>query len=249
MLTTLADLLDLSAFAGVEVVSGGGQLSLPITWVHVSEVPDPARFLTGGELLLSTGVALAEMGVGEQEAYLRSLAAGGAQGLLIELVRHFREVPPALWQAARQLDFPLLVSRQEVSFAALTRAAHARILAPAAPPAEPSLAPVLDALHETGRSAAFISSHLGPLLALPLRPRATLLSTLDALLGVNFNIAEAARQLGVRRQTMYYRMEQLTAMLGDVQDAKKQLGLRLALELLRGESGRSVMSGGGRQSP
>lgn len=235
MQTTLRELLDLPAFAGVEAVAGHAQLTQPVTWVHVSEIADSARFLTGGELLMSTGVALAAMSGPEQEAYLRSLAAGGAQGLLLELVRHFTEPPPKLLEAARQLDFPLLVARQEVSFAALTKAAHARILAAGTESSEPTLEPLLAALRETGRSGAFIGTHLGPLLTLPLRPRATLLATLDALLTANFNVAETARRLGVRRQTMYYRMEQLRAMLGEVGDAKRQLGLRLALELMRGE--------------
>lgn len=235
MLPTLSDLLALSIFAGVEVLTGQGQLDQPVTWVHISEVPDAARFLTGGELLLCTGGVLSGMTEVEHEGYLRSLAQGGAGGLLLELVRHFTEPPPKLLEAARQLDFPLLVARQEVSFAALTRAAHARILAAGTESSEPTLEPLLAALRETGRSQAFISAHLGPLLTLPLRPRATLLATLDALLSANFNVAEAARRLGVRRQTMYYRMEQLRAMLGEVQDAKRQLGLRLALELMRGE--------------
>lgn len=235
MQTTLQDLLALPAFAGVEVLCGQGQLGQPVTWVHISEVPDAARFLTGGELLLSTGSMLAQMPQAEQGPYLRSLAQGGASGLLLELVRHFQEAPRPLVAAAQELNFPLLVSCREVSFADLTRAAHARLLAGQSVPLESSLEPLLAALQETGRAEMFIQAHLGPLLTLPLRPRATLLATLDALLGTNFNVAEAARKLGVRRQTMYYRMEQLSAMLGDVQDTKKQLGLRLALELMHGQ--------------
>lgn len=234
MLTTLQDLLSLPAFAGIEVVSGRQQLALPVTWVHVSDVADGAKYLTGGELLLSTGGMLVNMTGAQQGAYLRSLAKGGASGLLLELVRHFQEVPATLLEAAVQAEFPLLISHQEVSFAQLTRAAHARILTPDRLPTEPTLKPLLDALHETNRAAAFIHAHLEPLLSLPPRPRATLLATLEALLGTNFNVAEAARRLGVRRQTMYYRMEQLTAMLGDVQDTNRQLGLRLALILQAG---------------
>ena len=30
----------------------------PITWVHVSELADPTPFLTGGELLLTTGITV-----------------------------------------------------------------------------------------------------------------------------------------------------------------------------------------------
>ncbi|GGO25454.1 PucR family transcriptional regulator [Deinococcus humi] len=229
MLPTLAELLLLPAFTGAEVRSGQARLGAPVTWVHVSEISDAARFLSGGELLLSTGTPLAG---GDGGAYIRSLAGGGAHGLALELVREVREVPPEALEAARETGFPLIVFRQEVSFAELTRAAHARILRPpvAAPP---SLSPVTDALNETGRAADFVAAHLGAVLALPPRPRLILLDTLGALLGCNFNVAEAARSLGVRRQTVYYRLEQLRAMLGDLNDPRRQLGLLLALDLSR----------------
>ena len=231
-LPSLAELLTLPAFAGAEVMSGQASLQQPITWVHVSEISDAARFLSGGELLLSTGTPL--LGT-DAAVYLRSLIDGGAHGLALELVRELREVPAALLTQARAHDFPLIVFRQEVSFAQLTRAAHARILAAPAAQTEPTLAPLLDALHETGRAASFVEAQLGPLLNLPPRPRATLTGTLEALLGSNFNVAESARSLGVRRQTIYYRLEQLRAMLGDLSDPRRQLGLLLALELWRGK--------------
>lgn len=231
MLPTLAELLTLPAFAGAEVRSGHARLGGPVTWVHVSEISDAARFLSGGELLLSTGTPLAG---GDAAAYIRSLAAGGAHGLALELVREVRELPSAALDAARETSFPLIVFRQEVSFAELTRAAHARILRPPAANSPPSLAPLTDALTETGRAEGFVASHLGAVLALPPRPRLTLLETLSALLACNFNVTEAARSLGVRRQTVYYRLEQLRAMLGDLDDPKRQLGLLLALELSRG---------------
>ncbi|MDV6375488.1 PucR family transcriptional regulator [Deinococcus arenicola] len=228
MLPTLAEVLILPAFAGAEVRSGHARLGGPITWVHVSEISDAARFLSGGELLLSTGTPL----IGNDgAAYIHSLAYGGAHGLALELVREVRELPPAALDAAQQSDFPLIVFRQEVNFAELTRAAHARILRPPAAVSPPSLSPLTDALNETGRAANFVASHLAAVLALPPHPRLTLLDTLTALLACNFNVAESARTLGVRRQTVYYRLEQLRAMLGDLDDPKRQLGLLLALEL------------------
>ncbi|MGY2895190.1 PucR family transcriptional regulator ligand-binding domain-containing protein [Deinococcus sp. UYEF24] len=236
MLPTLSELLTLPAFAGAEVLSGHARLSQPVTWVHVSEVLDAARFLSGGELLVSTGSLLAQASAQAQADYVRSLAEGGAHGLVLELVQGFREVPGELLGAARLYEFPLVVFPREVSFAQLTRAAHARILQRRNETSEPSLAPLLDALAETGRSLDFLQAQLGPLLGLPTRPRTVLMGTLDALLQTNFNMAESARRLGVRRQTMYYRIEQLRAMLGDLSDPKRQLGLHLALELSRSEA-------------
>ncbi len=230
-LPTLAELLGLPAFAGAEVLSGQARLDEPVTWVHVSDLPDAARFLSGGELLLSTGTPLLGVSDTQAGAYLRSLTGAGAHGLALELVRELREVPAAFLRQARAAGFPLMVFRQEVSFAQLTRAAHARILRPPAAGAGPSLAPLLAALIETGRSAEFVREQLGALLSLPPRARLTLLGTLLAVLEHNFNVAQAARQLGVRRQTVYYRLEQLRAMLGDLETPRRQLGLLIALDL------------------
>ena len=155
MLPTIEELLTLPAFAGAEVLSGHPRLTQPVTWVHVTEVLDAARFLSGGELLLSTGSLLAQSPTRAQAEYLRSLEEGGAHGLLLELVQGFRELPPGLLGAAQRSGFPLIVFRQEVSFALLTRAAHARILHVRSEAQGASLAPLLDALAETGRSLDF----------------------------------------------------------------------------------------------
>lgn len=233
MLPTLHELLSLPAFAGARVLSGQAQLSARVTWVHVSEVLDAHRFLSGGELLLSTGLELANAGSEARAQYLRRVAQGGASGLALELVRGLRELPPDFLQLARLLDFPVVVFDSEVRFADLTRAAHERILRQKEHGDEDGLAGVVAALQETGRADAFVRRQLGPLLRLPSRPRAALLSTLDALLATHWSVAEVARKLGVRRQTVYYRLEQIRGMLGDLGDPRRHVGLALALELCR----------------
>jgi DNA-binding PucR family transcriptional regulator len=233
-LPSLREILALPAFAGAEVLSGESRLDEPVTWVHVSELMDAWRFLSGGELLVSTGLELARVSPAAREAYLRSLVAAGAQGLVLELVQSLREVPEELLVTARLTEFPVVVFREEVRFAELTKEAHERILRPQAPAhREQWLESLLDSLVETGRSAGFIDGQLGPILALPGRPRGTLLATLEALLVSHFNIAETARRLGVRRQSVYYRLEQLEGMLGDLDATYRRTSLVVALELLK----------------
>jgi purine catabolism regulator len=233
-LPTLRQILELPPFAGAELLSGHSRLDQLITWVHVAEVMDAWRFLSGGELLLSTGLELARATPEAQVGYLRALAQAGAHGLALELVQWMQEVPAELLQTARLLEFPIVVFRREVRFAELTRAAHERILRPHSAQTEgPLLESLLDALIETGRSQGFLQRQLGPILSLPSRPRSTLLSTLEALLDSQFNIAETARRLGVRRQSIYYRLEQLKGMLGDLDNVERRLGLWVALELLK----------------
>jgi hypothetical protein len=233
-LPTLRDVLALPAFAGAEVLSGRARLDEPVTWLHVSELMDAWRFLSGGEVLVSTGLELARATPEAREAYLRSLVDAGAQALVLELVQWLREVPEEMLRAARLMEFPLIVFREEVRFADLTREAHEAILRPHPPSdAEHWLDGLLDALVETGRSGRFVEEQLGPILGLPGRPRGTLLATLEALVDSQFNVAETARQLGVRRQSLYYRLEQLRGLLGDLEQPRRRTGLIVALELLK----------------
>ena len=124
---------------------------------------------------MSTGLELARATPEAREAYLRALVDAGAQALVLELVQWLREVPEEMLRTGRLMDFPLIVFREEVRFAELTKGAHESILRPHTPPdAEHGLDGLLDALVETGRSTRFLEEQLGPILSLPGRPRGTL---------------------------------------------------------------------------
>ena len=86
-LPSLREILALPAFAEAELLTGQSRLDEPVTWVHVSELLDAWRFLSGGELLVGTGLELARVTPEAREAYLRSLVEAGAQGLVLELVQ------------------------------------------------------------------------------------------------------------------------------------------------------------------
>jgi purine catabolism regulator len=226
--------LNLPAFKSAEIVSGFTQLQRPVTWVHVAEVLDVWRFLSGGEFLLSTGIQLAHASREQRSSYLRSLIRARASGLGIEIVQSLQQLPSEMLRIAEEADFPIVLFRSEVSFANLTRAAHERILRPRLERSEdPSLAPLLDALVETGRDRVFLERQLGPVLALPRRQRVILLGTLESLLEAQFNIAETARRLKVRRQSIYYRLAQLSALLGSLDDPQRKVGFLIAFALLR----------------
>ena len=62
MFPTLAEVLALPVVqaGGPRVRSGSNHLDVPVRWVHVSEQRNPAGTLSGGELLLSIGVSLAD---------------------------------------------------------------------------------------------------------------------------------------------------------------------------------------------
>jgi len=233
-LPSLGKVLGLPAFRDAELICGRAQIEQPVTWVHVAEVMDIWRFLSGGELLLSTGLELVRVSSTARQAYVRGLAKAGVRALGLELVQWITEVPRDILDCAKEFDFPIVVFRSEVSFRELTRAAHQEILRPARSYAlESTLQTILNSLVETGRDRHFLHRELGPLLALPPRPRTTLLVTLEGLLDSQFNIAATARKLGVRRQSVYYRLDQLTGLLGSLEDPSRKLGFLVAFSLLR----------------
>lgn len=110
------------------VVAGSERLQAPVRWVHIAEVADIAKLLRGGELLLTTGIALPEPGSG-LAAYVEDLATIGVSGLMIELVRRWRVVPPELVRAAERTGLPVIALEREAPFVAITEAVHAEILA------------------------------------------------------------------------------------------------------------------------
>src|SRR5690606_41685317 len=62
MYPTISEILRLPVIreAGPSVVAGASGLENRVRWVHVVEVADVAQLLNGGELVLTTGVALPE---------------------------------------------------------------------------------------------------------------------------------------------------------------------------------------------
>ncbi len=126
---TVADVLQIEEMqaAHPRVVAGRIHLHRAVRWVHVAEVPDVAKLLRGGELILTTGIALPD-DVHLLAKYVRDLAEVGVSGLGIELVRRYREMPRELISAAERWGMPLIALEREVPFVAITEAVHAQIL-------------------------------------------------------------------------------------------------------------------------
>ncbi len=110
------------------VVAGADRLDTPVRWVHAIELTDVARLLRGGELVLSTGIALPDDDR-LLTAYVTELAEVGVAGLAVELGRRYAgSLPGALVAAAKQAGLPLIAFEREVAFIEITEAVHARII-------------------------------------------------------------------------------------------------------------------------
>ena len=130
MLPTVAEVLALDAVRQGEpkVVAGKDRLDTPVRWVHVIELARAAHLLRGGELVLSTGIALP----GDPDGlslFVADLASVGVSALAVELgSRYVHALPAALVGAATTHSLPLIVFERETQFIEITEAVHARII-------------------------------------------------------------------------------------------------------------------------
>jgi purine catabolism regulator len=122
MLTVRELLRDLE----VGVLAGEPNLDSPVRWVHISELADPTPWLSGGELLLTTGLSLAT--ADEQRAYIARLADHGLAGLGFGVGFGHEKVPETLVEAAIERDFPLVEIPYDTPFIAVTEKAFARLV-------------------------------------------------------------------------------------------------------------------------
>ncbi|HJP75404.1 MAG TPA: PucR family transcriptional regulator ligand-binding domain-containing protein [Pseudonocardiaceae bacterium] len=129
MYPTVSDVLNLPVIrqGKPELVAGGAGVGKRVRWVHVAEIADIAHLLHGGELVLTTGIALPDDPVALTR-YVDELAGVGAAGLVVELVRRWSdEVPAALRAAADRRSLPLITLSRETRFVAVTEAVIALI--------------------------------------------------------------------------------------------------------------------------
>ncbi|WP_456080975.1 PucR family transcriptional regulator [Micromonospora radicis] len=110
------------------LVAGEAGLDRPVRWVHVTEVPDIATLLGGGELVLTTGIGLPADDAGLR-AFIGDLAGVGVSGLVVELGRRYLSgVPRVMAAAAGRHGLPLVELRRATPFVRITEAVHALIV-------------------------------------------------------------------------------------------------------------------------
>jgi PucR family transcriptional regulator, purine catabolism regulatory protein len=120
---TVKSLLDA---VDIQPVAGEKSLSNPVRWVHISELEDPTPWLSGGELMLTTGISL--KGAAKQRAFVRRLANHNLAGLGFGTGFDHRKLPKALVEEAEKQDFPLFEVPYSMPFIALTEKAFARLV-------------------------------------------------------------------------------------------------------------------------
>lgn len=130
MAMTVKTALELEVFSRVplKVYAGEENLNRPIRWVHPTEIPDIATFLSGGEMLLTAGLGIGSTAE-QQVRYLDEIADAQAAVLIIELSgRAFAAMPDALVNAARERGFPLVGLDGELPFVEVSAQVHESII-------------------------------------------------------------------------------------------------------------------------
>ena len=117
---SLLDELDLELAAGAEAAAA------PVRWVHISELEDPTPWLSGGELMLTTGIPLDT--AAKQRSFVRLLADRNLAGLGFGTGFSHRKLPKALVDEAEKRDFPLFEVPYSTPFIAITEKAFARLV-------------------------------------------------------------------------------------------------------------------------
>src|SRR5689334_18758958 len=113
--------------ADPEVLAGADLLDRPVRWVHPTELADIGPLLRGGDLVLTTGIAMPEAPEA-LTAFAQGLAQTEAAGLFVELGRRWSALPDALVAVCDALGLPLVALRREVRFAAVTQAIGERLV-------------------------------------------------------------------------------------------------------------------------
>jgi purine catabolism regulator len=110
-----------------EVVAGASQLDRAVRWVHVAEAADVGVMLSGGEMVLTTGVLLAG-DEGAQAEYIQSLHRAEAAAVVLGLGRAFPAPPDVMRRAAERCGLPMVVLHRPFPFAELTEEVQARLV-------------------------------------------------------------------------------------------------------------------------
>ena len=100
-----------------------------VTWVVATELLQPASYLEGGELVLTTGLVMADAEAATWREYVASLVEAGVAALGLGTGIAFDTVPEDLREACRAGRLNLIEVPLEVSFASISREVGAMLQA------------------------------------------------------------------------------------------------------------------------
>src|ERR1700722_4578947 len=91
----------------LRLIAGAGGTGRRVSWAHVSELEDPTPWLSGAEMIMTTGMAVPRGGEA-QRIYLERLADAGVACLGLSEGLFVPPVTPAMLAAADRRGFPIV---------------------------------------------------------------------------------------------------------------------------------------------
>src|SRR4051794_7020173 len=117
----------LTSELGLAVAAGGKVAGeREIRWVHITELLDPTPWLSGGELLLTTGIPLENADL--QRKFVNRLVDAEVAGLGFGTGFDHARVPKAVLSEAESAGLPVFEVPYETPFIAITEAAFSRLV-------------------------------------------------------------------------------------------------------------------------
>lgn len=117
---TLRALLD-ALRPGLAVPDGAddGTLDRTVSWTHITEMPDPSRYLRGGELVCTVGLSLQTPQ--DCRRFADALATAQVAAVCFGIGDGHDDVPAALLEQCRRHGLPVLVAAPSVPFSTVSR--------------------------------------------------------------------------------------------------------------------------------
>ncbi|MDT4821712.1 Purine catabolism regulatory protein-like family protein [compost metagenome] len=115
---TVQDLIDIELLK-LHAVAGLTGTRRLITWAHAVDLPDPWRWISPGDLVMTTGVGIPP-GADEQVSWLEQLVQSNASALVVAPRDDAPELSSKMLEAADHLLFPVLQASFELEFVKLS---------------------------------------------------------------------------------------------------------------------------------
>ena len=106
---------------GLTLVAGRENADRVISWAHAIELADPTPYLSGGELVMTTGLKMGPTSDAQYE-YVARLSTAGVVALAFDTGTNFDRVPDGVLSAGDALGLPILQVPADTPFIAITRA-------------------------------------------------------------------------------------------------------------------------------
>jgi purine catabolism regulator len=100
--------------------SGESGLDRTVSWTHTTDLPEPWRWVTGGELLMTNGMSLPRTAAGQEEL-VRQLVESGAAALAIGAEMYSPPLTKRLGKVSDELSFPVLWVAFPMPFVGISR--------------------------------------------------------------------------------------------------------------------------------